>query len=114
MPLSYPPSSVYPQDYDTNRTLYKVYNTSETVLSADLDTWATTINIEPVESGDPELWADNGFVTISDELIYFDSVDKNVNGKVYRLNGCIRNLAGKAPIYNSVGTAVRGDRKSVV
>ena len=108
MPLSYPPSSVYPQDYDTNRSLYKVYNTSETVLSADLDTWATTINIEPVESGDPELWADNGFVTISDELIYFDSVDKNVNGKVYRLNGCIRNLAGKAPIYNSVGTAVRG------
>ena len=98
----------YPIDYDTDRTLFKVYNTSETVLSADLEVWATTINIVPVDLDKDEIWAENGFVTISGELIYYNSFTKDTNGKIQSLTNCIRNLGGKPPQFNLSGTDVRG------
>jgi len=104
----FPPQVKYPQDYDTNRTLYEVFNTAETVLSADLETWATSIQIVPVAATEDDLWSDNGFITISDELIYYDAVSRDGNGKVVALWDCIRNLGGKPPQYNSAGTDVRG------
>ena len=108
MAVPFPPKVVYPLDYDTDRNLFKVYNTSETVLSSDLETWATTINIVPVSADKDELWADNGFITISEELIYYDGVAKDSNNKVNQLTNCIRNMGGKTPQYNLAGTDVRG------
>jgi len=106
--VPFPPKVVYPLDYDTDRTLFKVYNTSETVLSANLEAWATTINIIPVELEKNEIWSDNGYVTISGELIYYDAVGKDSNGKINTLLNCIRNLGGQPPQYNLAGTDVRG------
>ncbi len=108
MAVPFPPKVVYPLDYDTDRTLFKVYNTSETVLSANLEAWATTINIIPVELEKNEIWSDNGYVTISGELIYYDAVGKDSNGKINTLLNCIRNLGGQPPQYNLAGTDVRG------
>lgn len=102
-----PPTSVYPVDYDTNSTLYRVYNTTETHITQQLLIGDTEIFIEPVEAGQPEIWADNGFATISGEAIYYGSVLKNVNNKVYKLENCIRNQGGNPPQYNPAQTEIR-------
>jgi len=107
--LSYPPKSVYPNDIDSNFTLYKVYNTAETTLSQDLDPYITTIHITPVDEGKLEIWADNGFVNINGELIYYNSVAKEpTTNKIITLLNCIRNLGGNKPEYCPEGTWVRG------
>jgi hypothetical protein len=85
-----------------------VYNTSQTVLSATLNSWQTSINIVPVAVGEPELWADSGYVTIEGELIYYASVHLDVNGKVDKLLECIRRTNGTTPRNYPVGTPVRG------
>lgn len=103
-----PPKSVYPLDYDTDYTLFKVYNTTESTLSSDLGTWATTININPVDSSEDEIWADNGYATLSGELIYYDDVQKDTNQKINALINCVRNLGGKPPQFNESGTSIRG------
>ncbi len=103
-----PPTSVYPLDYDTDYTLFKVYNTTESTLSSNLGAWATTININPVGSTEDEIWADNGYATISGELIYYDNVQKDSNGKINTLINCVRNLGGNPPKPNDSGTWIRG------
>ena len=108
MPTLFPPQTIYPQDYDSDRTLYQVYNTSETILISDLETWATTISIRPVDIDQQEIWGENGFVTIENELIYFESVQKDANNKINVLANCIRNLGGSSPKHYTAGTDVRG------
>ncbi|CAE7860325.1 colH [Symbiodinium microadriaticum] len=95
--------SVRPEDY----TLFLVYNTTETKLSADNSPWAQEISIIPVGSEDPEIWADNGFANISGELLYYDSVEYNANGKVNKLKGCARSLGGDKTQFNAKGTWIR-------
>jgi hypothetical protein len=119
MTANFPPEPVYPLAIDTNRTLYLVYNTTESVLAVDNEPWSDEIEIVPVGNNDPELWADNGFGTIDGELFYYDSVEKNSSGKVFKLKKCLRNLGGEQTHYNSrvggsvlcpttTGTIVRG------
>jgi hypothetical protein len=107
MPANFPPTSVYPQAIDTDRTLYKVFNTTESVITADNQAWSETIDIKPVTSTSDEIWADNGFATISGELLYYDSVETNAFGKVNRLTNCIRNLGGSVTRFNPNGTDIR-------
>lgn len=101
--MTLPPSPVYPIAIDSDRTLYLVYNTSESRTTADNPPWSDEISIEP-----SDLWADNGFANISGELFYYDKVLKNVDGKVYRLLRCARNLDGKQTQFNYACTWVRG------
>lgn len=103
-----PPNSVYPLDYDTDRTLFNVYNKTETTISADLQPWATAIYISPVGATEDEIWAENGFANISGELVYYDAVAKDGNDKINTLLNCVRNLGGNAPRFNESGTDIRG------
>ena len=105
----YPPKIVYPDEYDTDRNLLLVYNTSETPLAQDLEAWAKEVYIKPVPPDKPEIWADNGYANISGELFYYDSVQKDYGtGKVSALLNCIRNLGGEQPKFNAAGTFIRG------
>ena len=100
MAFPYIPKILYPNQLDTDYSLYKVANSAETTLSADLEAWATTISVVPTDLNTTEIWSDNGYVNISGELIYYDSVDKNyATGKVVRLLNCIRNLSGEKPKF---------------
>ena len=102
-----PPNSVFPNNYDTDNTLYMVYNTTESVITQVLNIADSQIFIKPVEANEDEIWAENGFANISGELIYYGSVLKNGNDKVYKLTNCIRNLGGRPPQYNSANTDIR-------
>lgn len=106
--MAFPPVPTYPEALDTDYTLFLVYNTTETKLSADNSPWSQEISIVPVAAGKPEIWADNGFATISGELLYYDSVEKNSNGKVYKLKNCARQLGGNDTKFNPKGTWIRG------
>lgn len=108
MPSTVLPISVYPTAIDTDVNLFSVYNTSETVLAASLNSWDTTITIFPVTIGKPEIWADSGYVTIEGELIYYKNVALDTNGKVYQFLNCIRRVNGTAPRNFGIGTDVRG------
>ena len=109
MGLSYPPLTNYPKGLDSDVTLYKVFNTAETTLSADLDPYNTTIYINPVAGNKEEIWAENGFVNINGELIYYASVAKDAEtNKISTLLNCIRNMGGNKPVFYSAGTYVRG------
>ena len=44
----FPPLPVYPKNYDSDYTLFLVYNTAETVTTADNAPWADEIDIVPV------------------------------------------------------------------
>lgn len=108
MPDTILPISVYPNNYDTDRNLFQVYNTSETVLSATLNSWDIVIQIVPETADSPELWATSGYVTIEGELIYYASVHVNDDGKIDTLQNCIRRVNGTPPRNFNVGTSVRG------
>ena len=101
-----PPIPTYPLQIDTDRTLYKVYNTTETRLAENNNAWSDEIVIVPVSADELEIWADNGFGNIEGELFYYDAVDKDDNGKVYKLKRCVRNIGGKTK-YNNAGVWVR-------
>lgn len=103
-----PPKTVFPNNYDSDFTLYKVYDTAETVLKSDNLAWSEEIEIEPVAADKNEIWADNGYANISGELFYYDSVEKNANGKIYKFKNCSRNLGGERTRNNKAGTEVRG------
>lgn len=105
--MAFPPVPVFPNDIDSDYTLFLVHNTTETRLCLDNSAWAEEINIVPVSADRPEIWADNGFGNIEGELFYYDSVEKNGNGKVVKLKGCARNLGGKKTKFNPKGTWVR-------
>ena len=105
--MAFPPIPLFPDDIDSDYTLFMVYNTTETRLCQDNSAWADEIDIVPVAEDQCELWADNGFGNIEGELFYYDSVEKDSNGKVNKLKGCARNLGGKKTKHNKKGTWIR-------
>ena len=127
MPARYPPQPIYPYALDTWYTLFQVSNTVETIISADNDAWSQEISIRPVTSDKEEIWAtitdnngtytltaQNGFATISGELLYYDSVGLTTDpgsitslSRVNTLKGCVRNLAGSSTQFNPRGTDIR-------
>jgi len=107
MPVNFPPVPVYPDALDSDYTLFLVYNTTETVITADNQPWAGEISIRPVRSDQEDIWGDNGFANISGELLYYDSVEKNAYGKVITLKDCVRNLGGDETIFNIENTDIR-------
>jgi len=105
--MAFPPIPRYPDAIDDDFTLFLVYNTTETKLVAENPAWAQEIDIIPVKPDEEEIWADNGFGNISGELFYYDSVEKNANGKVTKLKDCARELGGNASKWNKKGEWVR-------
>lgn len=105
--MTFPPTPVYPDDIDSDRTLFLVYNTTETTLSKDNEAWAQEIDIVPVGADEEEIWADNGFANLDGELLYYDEVEKDSNGKVKKLKKCIRNIGGEPTKFNRKGTWIR-------
>lgn len=104
-----PPNPLYPKRYDSNETLFLVYNTSESVLSKDNPAWSEEIDVEPIFPF--EVWADSGFASLDGELFYYNSVERSdFNGVdlVVKFKGCIRNLGGTATKTNNRGVKVRG------
>jgi len=108
MSSNFPSIPVYPKQYDTDRTLYLVYNTSETITTVDNHPWEATIDIVPVGSSACEIWSENGFANINGELFYYAGVSKNNYGKINQLINCVRNLGGTKTKFNKVGSEVRG------
>jgi hypothetical protein len=106
--MAFPPVPLYPEAIDTDYTLFLVYNTSEARLAENNAPWSQEVDIVPVASDKPEIWADNGFATIEGELFYYDEVEKNAYGKVTKLKGCSRQLGGENTKQNERGTWVRG------
>ena len=104
----FPPSPVYPKNYDSDQTLYLVYNTAETVTSDVNLPWADEISIIPVDADAEERWATNGFANIDGELFYYDSVGYDNNGKINKFKRCSRNLGGTHTKKTYAGTEVRG------
>jgi hypothetical protein len=107
MTIGFPPKPVYPLALDSDKTLFKVYNTSQAKLKYQNSAWSEELAIEPVIAGD-EQWGNNGFANISGELFYYDNVETDVTGKINKLKNCARNLGGKRTAYNKKGTWVRG------
>ena len=108
MASNFPPVPIYPKNYDSDYTLFLVYNTSETVTTTDNLPWSEEISIKAVDPDKAEIWADNGFANIEGELFYYDSVGKNDYGKVNKLKKCVRNLGNKKTKHNKAGSEVRG------
>ena len=104
----FPPSPNYPTSYDNEYTLFLVYNTSETITTADNLPWDDEILIKPVAADQNEIWADNGFANIDGELFYYDAVEKDINGKIFKFKRCARNLGGTHTKHNKIGSEVRG------
>lgn len=105
--MAFPPIPRYPNAIDDDRTLFLVYNTTETRISTDNSPWAQEIEIVPVDADKPEIWADNGFANIEGELLYYDDTEKNVNDKVNKLKKCARQLGGEKTKFNKKGTWIR-------
>ena len=105
--MAFPPIPIYPKGYDNDYTLYLVHNTVETRLSADNSPWAQEVEIVPVGASEEEIWATNGFANIDGELLYYDSVGKDGNGKINKLKGCARQIGGENTKFNKRGTWVR-------
>ena len=104
-----PPNPLYPAKYNSDATLFLVFNTSEALLAKDNSPWSDEIEIRPSD-GD-EIWSDNGFANIDGELFYYNNVDKKlVNGekRVFKFKECVRNLGGEETKYNHSGVKVRG------
>lgn len=106
--MAFPPRPVYPLAIDSDRTLFLVFNTSETRLATDTIAWSDEINIVPVGAEELEIWADNGFATIDGELLYYDNVRRDSNGRINTFTGCARNLGGATTSFNPAGEWVRG------
>ena len=105
------PQPVYPYGIDTDYTLFKVKNTTESFIATDNFAWSETIFILPYTNPylveDP--WPENGFATLDGELLYYNRVEKDyTSGKVIALKDCIRNLGGKETHFNKAGTPIRG------
>lgn len=105
--MAFPPVPRYPDAIDDDSTLFLVYNTTETKLTAENPAWAQEIDIVPVAATANEIWADNGFGNISGELFYYGSVEKNSDGKVLKLKDCARELGGSPSRWNKKGEWVR-------
>jgi hypothetical protein len=88
--------------------LFLVYNTSETVTTEENLPWSEEISIKPVTENDLEIWAENGFANIDGELFYYDSVDKDSNGKINKFKRCSRNIGGTHTKKTPASSEVRG------
>jgi hypothetical protein len=108
MSNGFPPTPAFPYGIDDDRSLFLVYNTAEAPLTANNSAWADEVSVRPRKSGQTEVWADNGFATISGEMFYYDAVEKNGDGYVTKLKRCVRNLGGQHTRFNEAGTMVRG------
>lgn len=108
MTVGFPPEIRFPLGLDDDSTLYLVYNTSESALSADNPAWSDEITIIPQEEDEEEIWADNGFANLDGELLYYDAVEKDANGKVFKFKRIARNLGGTDTHFNTKGTILRG------
>jgi len=104
----FPPTPVYPKNYDSEQTLFLVYNTSETLTSGENLPWAQEIDIVPVAAELQEQWSTNGFANIDGELFYYDSVAYDENGKINKFKRCSRNLGGTHTHKTQAGSEVRG------
>ncbi len=107
MAVAFPPLPVYPDAIDSDETLFLVFNTTETVITADNAPWSDEIEIKPQPPDEDEIWADNGFATISGELLYYDAVEKNINDRIFKLKNAVRNLGGSETQFNPEGTDIR-------
>jgi hypothetical protein len=105
--MAFIPVPRYPQAIDSDYTLYLVHNTTEAQIAVDNSAWSQEIEIVPVAADENEIWPDNGFANIDGELLYYDAVGKDVNGKVYKLRRCSRQLSGTTK-FNNKGTWIRG------
>lgn len=101
---AFPPVPVYPTSIDSDRTLYKVYNTSESVLSQDCEPWADEISIVPTEN---DIWGENGFANLSGEMIYYDAVERNEDNQIVKFKYVLRGINGFSN-FNAAGTWIRG------
>jgi hypothetical protein len=108
MALGFPPKPAFPLAIDTDRTLFLVHNTSEAALAENNPAWSEEIEIVPVGINEQEIWGDNGFANIAGEMFYYDAVEKDVNGKIFKLKRCLRNFSGSKTKYNYAGEMVRG------
>ena len=108
MAIGFPPKPLYPIALDSDRTLFKVYNTSQAKIAINNPAWSEEIDIEPVGDEVPEQWGKNGFANVSGELFYYDNVGTTPSGKINKFARCARNLGGKRTTYNDVGTWIRG------
>ena len=108
MATGFPPKPTFPLAIDSDKTLFLVYNTAETPLNGNNPAWSDEIDIIPVSEEKEEIWANNGFANIAGELFYYDSVEKDINGKVCKLKRCLRNLGGTKTQFNYSGEMVRG------
>ena len=69
------PRPQYPNKLDTLRELFKVYDSSDALLAEDLEPNGRTITLVPRDSSrGSDIWGENGFVTIEQEVVYYDSV----------------------------------------
>ena len=105
MAVNFPPVPVYPTEYDTDETLFLVFNSSQTTLSEACSAWGETMEIVP---SDDDEWGDNGFATIDGELFYYGGVDRDTEGRIYRFKSCARNIGGTETKFNPAGTEVLG------
>ena len=109
MPYFFPPAPVYPSDYDSDQTLFVVYNTSETVTTAENQPWSDEISIKPVAADKDEIWSDEGgFANIDGELFYYGSVEYDGNSKINKFKQCCRNIGGTHTKRTLAGAEVRG------
>ena len=108
MPYNFPPQPAYPYGIDNDQTLYLVFNTSETVTTAENNAWASEIPIKPVGSNENEVWSTNGFANINGELFYYGSVGYDSNNKINEFRNCARNLGGTNTKHSKAGSEVRG------
>ena len=108
MASGFPPVPVFPQAIDSDTTLFLVYNTSESTTTVENEAWSQEIAINPVAADKEEIWAENGFANIEGELFYYDAVEKDSNGKIFKFIRCARNLGGTKTTYNPAGAEVRG------
>lgn len=105
--MAFPPIPVYPNAIDSDYTLFLVHNTTEAKLTVDNSAWSQEIDITPVASDKPEIWASNGFANLDGELLYYDDVDVNEYGKVNKLKKCSRQLGGDKTKTNKRGSWIR-------
>lgn len=102
------PDVLFPYDIDSEYSLFKVYNNSQSVLTEDITSEATEIKIQAASANTAEVWPSSGFVTIQDELIYYDNSELNEDGKICVFKRCKRGLEGIALSYQA-GTSVYGN-----
>lgn len=105
--MPFPPTPSYPLAVDSDYTLYLVHNGVESQICPDNQAWSEEIEIVPVGDDQQEIWPSNGFANLDGELLYYDSVGLDSNGKVNKLKGCARNLGGDPTKYNVKGTYIR-------